>query len=66
MLDGDKKFLFEYLYSGETHTDLFKNNLSVVINVIYVLFVLVYGSEQIFKEACADGYNGFTQPWKRR
>lgn len=63
VLDGDKKFLFEYLYSEyrEKYTDLFKQYLSVEIYVIYVLLVLVYGSEQILKEACADGYTGSTQ-----
>lgn len=62
-LDGDKRFLFEYLYSEyrEKYSDLFKQYLSVEIYVIYVLLVLVYGSEQILKEVCADGYNGSTQ-----
>lgn len=63
VLDGDKKFLFEYLYSEyrEKYTELFKQYLSVEIYVIYVLLMLVYGSEQILKEACSDGYNGSTQ-----
>lgn len=63
VLDGDKKLLFEYLYSEyrEKYSELFNEYISVEIYVIYVLLSLVYGSEQVLKEACADGYNGFSQ-----
>lgn len=63
VLDGDKKLLFEYLYSEyrEKYSELFNTYISVEIYVIYVLLSLVYGSEQVLKEACADGYNGFSQ-----
>lgn len=58
VLHDDKKLLFEYLYSEyrEKYGDLFNTYLSVEIYVIYVLLVLVYGSEQVLKESCADGF----------